>query len=89
MSAADGPDQDEGPHDDGDEAALIEEVAGAFRPRDPRALASLPAWHDLSPDGREAAYALSVQLRALEAALDPQGRSATVRAVLARIAPGA
>jgi hypothetical protein len=71
---------------DDPEAELVEEVAGAFRPRDPRAVAFLPAWHDLSPDGREAAHRLSFELRALEAALDPQGRSATVRAVLARIA---
>jgi hypothetical protein len=68
-----------------DEATLIEEVAGAFRPRDPRELASLPAWHDLSADGREAAFDLSVKMRTLEAALDPEGYSATVRAVLARI----
>ena len=40
---------------------------------------------DLTPEGREEAYRLSVQLRALEAALDPQGRSSTVRAVLARL----
>lgn len=68
-----------------DETALIEETAGAYRPRDPRALGTLPAWHDLSPEGREQAFELSVQLRALEAALDPQGRSSTVRAVLARL----
>lgn len=68
-----------------DEQALIEEVAGAFRPRDPRRLSFLPAWHDLSPEGREEALRLSAQMRALEAALDPHGRSATVRAVLARI----
>ncbi|MCA8925683.1 MAG: hypothetical protein KDD82_27995, partial [Planctomycetes bacterium] len=69
-----------------EELPLIEEVAGAFRPRDPRQLAFLPAWHDLSPEGREAAYALSVRMRRLEAALDPEGQSATVKAVLARIA---
>jgi hypothetical protein len=68
-----------------DEADLIEEVAGAFRPRDPRALAVLPAWHDLSPEGREEAFALATRMRAIEAALDPAGRSATVKAVLARI----
>lgn len=68
-----------------DESALIEETAGAYRPRDPRALGVLPAWHDLSPEGREQAFELSVQLRALEAALDPQGRSGTVRAVLGRL----
>ena len=42
-----------------DETPLIEEVAGAFRPRDPRKLGVLPAWHDLSPVGREAAFDLS------------------------------
>ena len=68
-----------------EEEPLIEEVAGAFRPRDPREVAFLPAWHDLSPEGREAAYETSIELRALEAALDPQGRSSTVKAVLARI----
>jgi hypothetical protein len=68
-----------------DELPLIEEAAGAFRPRDPRQVAFLPAWHDLSPEGREAAFRLSCEQRALEAALDPQGRSATVRAVLARL----
>lgn len=68
-----------------EEQPLIEEVAGAFRPRDPRELASHPAWHDLSPSGREAAYELSVRMRRLEAALDPQGQSATVKAVLGRI----
>lgn len=68
-----------------DEQPLIDEVAGAFRPRDPRALRFLPAWHDLSPEGREAAYELSLRMRQLEAALDPQGRSATVRAILGRL----
>ena len=64
---------------------LIEETAGAFRPRDPRAVAFLPSWHDLSPEGRDAAFELSLRMRALEAALDPRGRSATVKAVLARL----
>ena len=71
-----------------DEQGLIEEVAGAWRPRDPRQLAFLPAWHDLSPEGREEAFRMSAQVRALEAALDPQGRSGTVHAVLARIGGG-
>ncbi len=68
-----------------DEEPLIEEVAGAFRPRDPRQLAFLPAWHDLTPEGREEAFQASLELRTLEAALDPQGRSATVKAVLGRL----
>ncbi|MBL4846632.1 MAG: hypothetical protein JKY65_14010 [Planctomycetes bacterium] len=70
---------------DADEGTLIEEVVGAFRPRDPRSLVPLPAWHDLSPVGREQAYEQSVTMRAIEAALDPNGYSATVRAVLGRI----
>ena len=69
----------------GDEHTLIEEVAGAYRPRDPRKLGVLPAWHDLSSDGREEAHALSGQVRQIEAALDPDGYSSTVRAVLDRI----
>ena len=68
-----------------DEAPLIEEVAGAFRPRDPREVAYLPAWRDLSPGGREEAFERSLKLRQVEAALDPEGFSGTVRAVLARI----
>ncbi|MGE0710525.1 MAG: hypothetical protein AB7N76_18020 [Planctomycetota bacterium] len=67
------------------EQELIEEVAGAFRPRDPRQLGVLPAWHDLSPEGREEAFELGRRMRALEAALDAEGNSATVQAVLARI----
>jgi len=68
-----------------DESHLIEEVAGAFRPRDPRTLAFLPAWYDLSTEGREAAYERSLEMRRIEAALDPEGLSSTARAVLARI----
>jgi len=68
-----------------EEDALIEEVAGAFRPTDPRHLAALPAWHDLSPAGREEAFERSQVLRAMEAALDPEGYSSTVRAILRRI----
>ena len=71
-----------------DEASLIEEVAGAYRPRDPRAVGTLPAWHDLSPAGRDEAFELSARMRQVEAALDPRGYSSTVRAVLDRITSG-
>ena len=64
-----------------EEQPIVEEVAGAFRPRDPRRVAYLPAWHDLSPEGREEAYELSLEMRTIEAALDPDGFSSTVRAV--------
>ncbi len=71
-----------------DESLLIEEAAGAFRPRDPRGVGVLPAWHDLSPEGREAAFELGTRMRVIEAALDPRGLSTTARVVLARIGVG-
>jgi hypothetical protein len=65
---------------------LIEQAAGAWRPR--RAdgtLASHPAWHDLDVAGREEAHAIAVELRRIEAALDANGLSSTAKAVLARV----
>jgi hypothetical protein len=44
-----------------------------------------PSWFDLPDAGRVAAHDATGVQRALEAALDPQGRSGTVHAVLARI----
>jgi hypothetical protein len=44
-----------------------------------------PAWLDLDADGRREAFARGEALRALEAALDPQGLSATGRAILAKV----
>jgi len=65
---------------------LIEQVAGAWRPRDKSGRTrSHPGWHDLDPaDRQEAARTAEVQRR-LEAELDDQGQSTTVKAVLARI----
>jgi hypothetical protein len=69
--------------------ALVESVAGAFRSRDPLGgIRSHPAWHDLDAPGREEAFELAGRLRALEAALDPEGLSTTGRAVMARIRGG-
>lgn len=65
-----------------DEEALIEAAAGAWRPGN---LRPHPAWWDLDEAGRRAAYEAAVVNRSLEAALDPLGRSSTVRAVMARI----
>ena len=66
--------------------ALVEAVAGAWRPRDPLGgIRAHPAWHDLDEAGREEAFELARRTRALEAALDPEGLSTTGRAVLARI----
>lgn len=65
---------------------LVEQAAGAWRPRRPDGgVAAHPAWHDLDPSGRAQAHAVATALRPLEAALDPEGLSSTVRAVLARI----
>ena len=71
---------------DRDEDLLIEQVASAYRPSARDELRYHPAWHDLGADGRERVFDRARELRALEAALDPDGRSTTARAVLARIA---
>ncbi len=63
----------------------IEEVASAYRPRGRDALRYHPAWHDLDAEGRARAFDRALALREVEAAVDPDGRSSTVRAVLARI----
>lgn len=72
-----------------DDDPLVETVAGAYRPDDPRGgVGYLPAWYDLDAAGRERAFALARALRKLEAASDPGGVSSTGRAVLARIRAG-
>lgn len=72
--------------DDKEREALIEQVAGAFRPQDPFGeLRGHPAFYDLDDAGRAEAAAVAERLRAMEAALDPDGLSTTARAVLTRI----
>lgn len=68
-----------------EEDLLVEQVAGAWRPRTEDELAYHKAWHDLDAAARERAFELARALRPLEAALDPDGLSTTARAVLARI----
>ena len=68
-----------------DEESLVEQVAGAWRPRSREELRYHPAWHDLDEAGRARAYELSRTIRKLEAAFDAEGLSSTARAVLARI----
>ncbi len=69
-----------------EQRALIEAAASAWRPRDPRGgLHFHPAWWDLDEAGRQAAYEVARQSRALEAALDPDGLSTSARAVMARL----
>jgi hypothetical protein len=64
---------------------LIEEAAGAWRPRGAQGARPHPAWADLDAAGRREAYELARATRRLEAALDAEGLSTTARAVLARI----
>jgi hypothetical protein len=71
-----------------DDDLLIEEVAGAYRPKPREALRYHPAWHDLGPEDRERAFDRARALRKIEAAFDPDGLSTTARAVLARIGGG-
>jgi len=65
---------------------LIEEAASAFRERNSwgRVMPS-PAWFDLSPGDRELLFERQLASRIFERAIDPNRRSATVCAVLARI----
>jgi len=66
---------------------LIEEAASAYRERTAygRILPSR-AWWDLPEDAREELFRRQLESRLLESALDPRGRSSTVRSVLKRIA---
>jgi hypothetical protein len=69
-----------------DEELLVEQVTSAHRERgaDGR-LRSHPAWHDLGDEARLAAFDAAQGLRKMEAALDGEGQSTTVKAVLARL----
>jgi hypothetical protein len=69
---------------------LIEETAGAWRPRDPRdgRVRAHPAWLDLDAAARIEAWREATWARAVEAAGDADGLSATGRAVMARVRAG-
>lgn len=69
-----------------DQELLIEQVAGAYRQRDPfRRLRPHASFFDLDESGREKAFVAASELRRVEAALDPERLSTTAHAVLARI----
>ncbi len=68
-----------------EEEALVEQVAGAYRPRAREELRYHPAWHDLGEAERMRAFEIAREMRKVEAALDADGLSTTARAVLARI----
>ncbi|MHB8879083.1 MAG: hypothetical protein ACYC8T_35735 [Myxococcaceae bacterium] len=69
-----------------DEELLLEQVTSAHRERAvDGTVRAHPAWHDLGAEARRSAFDTTWALRKMEAALDPEGRSTTVKAVLARI----
>ena len=69
-----------------DRDALIEAALTAWRPRSPDGLIHPhPAWADLAPDDRQAAFDATLRARAMESLVDPEGLSTTARAVLRRL----
>ena len=70
----------------GDREVLFEQVVAAERGSDPRGgVVSAPAFHDLEPAERAAAFEETLRQRALERAVDAAGLTGTVRAVMARL----
>ncbi len=68
---------------------LVESVVSAYREPNPRGgVRPSPAFYDLDDAGRAEAFERTIAQRAIEAAIDPEGQSATVKAVLAKIAGG-
>ncbi len=68
------------------EDLLIEEAISAFRERNAWGrIQPSPAWMDLAPANREVLFERQLASRFIEGAMDPDGRSSTVRAVLARL----
>ena len=66
--------------------SLIEATVSAFRERDAEGrICPSPAWWDLSPEDRDAAFERQLVARQFERAYDSDGLSATARAVLRRI----
>jgi len=69
-----------------DTEPLIEQAVSAWRPAGPtREILPHPAWCDLPPEDRVAALDETLRSRLLESALDPDGYSGTVLAVLRKI----
>ena len=65
---------------------LVEASVTAHRERDLEGRLKPPAeWWDLAPDALDDLFQRQLLTREIERVLDPQGQSATVKAVLARI----
>lgn len=68
------------------EELLVEQVVSAHRERArDGSIRWSPAFFDLDTAGRAAAFEATVEQRAIEAALDAEGFSTTVRALLGRL----
>jgi len=66
---------------------LFEAATSAFRERDRQGrIVPSPHWADLAPSQREALFARVLESRTLESAADPEGLSATGRAVVEKAA---
>ena len=69
-----------------DNEILLERTVSAHRERAfDGVIKSHPAWHDLDAAGRRAVFDETFKQRMTEQALDLDGHSTTVRAILARI----
>jgi hypothetical protein len=67
--------------------ALVEAVVSPHRERDREGRpVPPPEWWDLPPEAQDDVFREALAARILEKALDPEERSGTVRAVLARLA---
>ena len=65
---------------------LVEASVTAYRERDLEGRLAPPAeWWDLAPEALDDLFQRQLFTRAIERVLDPQGHSATVKAVLVRI----
>jgi hypothetical protein len=66
--------------------SLIEAAATAFREREVTGrIKPSSAWQDLSPEERRVLFERQLTNRIVDRAVDPDDRSSTVRAVLARL----
>jgi hypothetical protein len=69
---------------------LIEAAVTPYRDRDPDGrVVPHPAWWDLPPDALSELFVEQALAREIERALDPEGETGTVKAVMSRILGGA